>query len=358
MGRTFPCRQCGAEVAFDPAAAAPRCRWCGAVVAPPAAGAPPEELDLAAWLERAAAEADTLERLTVRCGQCGAESSTEPNVTATRCPFCGSAVIAAALSRKLIRPAVLLPFAVDGARATAAFRRWLAGLWFAPSALKRLAHRVGALVGVYVPFWTFDSLTVGSYEGERGDDITVHEPVTVIEAGRHVTRSRAVTRTRWTRTTGTVSRRFDDVLVPAASSLPAVLVGELQPWDLEELVPYDEAYLAGFRAESYSVPLPLAFERAKEEMAAAIRDDVARDIGGDHQRIHRVDTRHEGVTFKHVLLPVWLAAYRFRDRTFRFVVNARTAEVQGERPWSWVKISLAVLAAIAVALLLILLFDR
>ena len=358
MARTFPCAQCGADVTFDPTAAAPRCPWCGVVVAPPTGAGAPEELDLAVWLERAAAEADTVERLTVRCGQCGAESSTEPNVTATRCPFCGSAVVAAAQSRRLLRPAALLPFAVDASRATEAFRRWLAGLWFAPSALRRLAHRTGALVGIYVPFWTFDAATTSFYEGERGDDITVHEPVTVVEAGRHVTRSRAVTRTRWSGASGTVRRRFDDVLVSAATSLPEGLVGELQPWDMQVLVPYDDAWLAGFRAESYSVPLPAAFERAKGVMAAAIRDDVARDIGGEHQRIHRVDTRHEGVTFKHVLLPVWLAAYRFRDRTFRFVVNARTGEVQGERPWSWIKIGLAVLAGVALLLLLISLFGR
>ena len=358
MARTFPCSQCGAEVEFDPAAAAPRCRWCGAVLAPPVAAAPPEELELAAWLARAAAEAATVERLAVRCGRCGAESSSEPNVTATRCPFCGSAVVAAAASRRLIRPAALLPFAVDAGRAQETFRRWLAGLWFAPSALKRMAHRVGALVGVYVPFWTFDAATTSTYEGERGDDVTVHEPVTVVEAGRRVTRSRAVTRTRWSGVSGTVSRRFDDVLVPASTSLPDGLVDGLQPWDLGALVPYDDAYLAGFRAESYSVALPAGFERAKSAMAVTIREDVARDIGGDHQRVHRVETRHDDVTFKHVLLPVWLAAYRFRDRTFRFVVNARTGEVQGERPWSWVKISLAVLVGLAVLLLVFSLAGR
>lgn len=358
MARNFPCAQCGADVTFDPTAAAPRCPWCGAVVAPPAGVGAPEELDLAAWLERAAAEAGTVERLTVRCGQCSAESSTEPNVTATRCPFCGSAVVAAAQSRRLLRPTALLPFAVDASRAIEAFRRWLAGLWFAPNALARLAHRTGALVGVYVPFWTFDAATTSSYEGERGDDVTVHEPVMVVEAGRRETRSRAVTRTRWSEVSGTVSRRFDDVLVPAATSLPEGLVGGLQPWDMQALVPYDDAFLAGFRAESYTVPLPVGFERAKGVMAAAIRDDVIRDIGGDHQRVHRVETRHEGVTFKHVLLPVWLAAYRYRDRTFRFVVNARTGEVQGERPWSWIKIGLAVLAGVALLLLLISLFGR
>jgi hypothetical protein len=55
------------------------------------------------------------------------------------------------------------------------------------------------------------------------------------------------------------------------------------------------------------------------------------------------------VTFKHILLPVWMAAYKFQDRSFRFVVNGQTGKVQGERPWSKWKIALAVLAALIVA---------
>ena len=70
-----------------------------------------------------------------------------------------------------------------------------------------------------------------------------------------------------------------------------------------------------------------------------------------------MNTRYFNVTFKHALLPVWISAYRFHDRTFRFLVNARTGEVQGERPYSWVKITLAVLAAI-VAILTIMLILR
>jgi len=55
------------------------------------------------------------------------------------------------------------------------------------------------------------------------------------------------------------------------------------------------------------------------------------------------------VTFKHVLLPVWLAAYKYRGETYRFVVNGRTGRVQGERPYSKGKIALAVLAGLLVA---------
>ena len=87
------------------------------------------------------------------------------------------------------------------------------------------------------------------------------------------------------------------------------------------------------------------FAMAADVMDPQIRQAIRHDIGGDHQRIHSVNTRHDDVTFKHILLPVWLSAYRYRDRVYRFLVNARTGEVQGERPWSWIKIAAAAVAA-------------
>jgi hypothetical protein len=91
-----------------------------------------------------------------------------------------------------------------------------------------------------------------------------------------------------------------------------------------------------------------------EGICATIRED----IGGDHQRIHSVKTRYENIMFKHLLLPVWLSAYRFRERVYRFLVNARTGEVQGERPYSWVKIALLVLGIIGGLLLAAAVFSR
>ena len=73
------------------------------------------------------------------------------------------------------------------------------------------------------------------------------------------------------------------------------------------------------------------------------------DIGGDQQRIHDIDTTISDVTFKHILLPVWLAAYKYNNKTYRFVVNGRTGRVQGERPWSAIKITIAIVLALIVA---------
>ena len=84
-------------------------------------------------------------------------------------------------------------------------------------------------------------------------------------------------------------------------------------------------------------------------MDRAIERDIRFDIGGDRQRIHAVDTKLGAITFKHVLLPVWLAAYKYRGKTYRFVVNGRTGRVQGERPYSAWKIAIAVILGLLVA---------
>ena len=121
------------------------------------------------------------------------------------------------------------------------------------------------------------------------------------------------------------------------------------------VVPYRDEYLSGFAAETYQVDLVQGFEVAKAIMDDHIRATIRADIGGDHQRISSVDTRYRDVTFKHLLLPVWISAYRYHQRVFRFLVNARTGEVQGERPWSAFKIAMVVIAiliAVAVAVFL------
>ena len=87
-------------------------------------------------------------------------------------------------------------------------------------------------------------------------------------------------------------------------------------------------------------------------MDRSIERDVKFDIGGDRQRIQHIDTDLSDLTFKHILLPVWLAAYKYRGKTYRFVVNGRTGRVQGERPYSAIKITIAVVLGLMAAALI------
>src|SRR4029453_952258 len=102
------------------------------------------------------------------------------------------------------------------------------------------------------------------------------------------------------------ARWMDDILVPGTTSVSRPRLISLEPWDLDALKPYEPAFLSGFKAQRYQVELPDGFEEAKLLMASIIEQDVRKDIGGDEQRIEAISTSYSAVTFKHILLPVYI----------------------------------------------------
>jgi DNA-directed RNA polymerase subunit RPC12/RpoP len=347
----FPCGQCGASLHYAIGTDSLACQYCGHLNEIEQGDEPLVELDLhTALVELEQAKARSPESQIMSCPNCAASFALDAHIHAGDCPFCGTSVVTTTADSKPIKPKGLLPFAITADQARDFYKSWLKSLWFAPNALKEFARDDAQLNGVYIPYWTYDSDTATAYRGQRGDVYCVTQRYRTVVNGRSVTRTRRIPKIRWSPASGRTSRHFDDVLVGATRTLPRKITDWLAPWDLEELVPYREDYLSGFSSEVYQVDLDEGFNHAQVIMDKVIRGDVRRSIGGDQQRIHSLRTQHSDTTFKHVLLPVWSAGFTFRDKSYRFVVNGRSGKVRGERPWSRVKIALAVLAALAVAI--------
>jgi hypothetical protein len=345
----FPCPGCAADLEFDPRAGCLTCPYCGRQETIPQSA---EEVVEKSYEDYLKVRDDQLQvlapgALEVACEGCGASVTFTPPEVSAICPFCGRQRVSQPKSADpLVAPQGVLPFQIALEDARAAIRRWLAGLWFAPSALKHMA-RQDSLGGVYLPFWTFDAHTTSHYAGQRGDHYW--ETQTYREGGQ--TKTRQVMKTRWSAAQGTVSQWHDDTLVPATRAVRSDRLDSLAPWDLATVRTYDPAFLAGHRAQRYQLELPQAFEQAKGVMDVVIREDVERDIGGDEQRMLHLGTSYSGVSFKHLLLPVYLGAYVFQGTAYQVLVNARTGQVQGDRPYSVWKIAFLVLA-ILLALLI------
>ena len=345
----FPCNQCGGDLRFDPGEHRLICDHCGntqEIETPRNTGAI-RELDFRAALDNLLPDAEIEETRVVTCPNCGASTEIDTVTHATECPFCATPVVTDTGTHRHIKPKGLLPFALTEAQARTEMIRWLGSLWFAPNGVKDYARKGRAMSGIYVPYWTFDADTKSAYQGQRGDDY--YETQTVVRDGKR--QQVQVRKTRWRSVSGRVARFFDDVLVLASKSLPKRYTDGLQPWDLSALEPYKPEYLAGLRAEGYQVELKDGYDEARAYMDAMILRDVKFDIGGDHQRVSGIQTQISAVTFKHILLPVWLAAYKYRGKTYRFVVNGRTGRVQGERPYSGWKIAFAVILGLIAALI-------
>ncbi|MBI5758016.1 MAG: hypothetical protein HZA46_05815 [Planctomycetales bacterium] len=356
QGRVFPCQKCGADLTFNIGAQSLKCPYCGheqPLQFDP--GAAVTEQDFAAMLDRVRElreQRDAKSTTTgeppsnvkeIRCSSCGSQVTFTGTLTSSECAYCGSPIQRENVHDAEDRVPVdgVLPFLIEHRQAETNLKEWVQSRWFAPNKFRQCGVQ-GKFNGIYLPYWTYDSLTWNHFSGERGE----HYWVTVKDDKGQETRVR---HTNWYPAVGTFERFFDDLLVVASKGLPVGVISSLEPWPLDRVLPFEQQMLAGFLARTYDVELDAGFQQARSRIEAAVRAESQRRIGGDEQRVHSVTTRYNAITFKHLLLPVWMLAYRYHDKAYQVVVNAGTGEVQGERPYSWVKILMAVLATAAVA---------
>ncbi|WLQ32398.1 hypothetical protein P8A18_02575 [Streptomyces castrisilvae] len=355
--RSYPCQACGATVEFAPGSDAMRCPYCGheQAVATAAREVREHGFDELAALPAKPRSPVAGGMRTYLCPGCGAH--TESDDLSVNCQFCATALVADPEATERVQPEAVVPFGLDRDAARDALRSWTSSRWFAPSRLKKVSE-AETFKGSYLPHWTYDAQTATSYRGQRGTHYYVTETYTTTEDGRSVTKTRQVRRTRWSNVSGTVSRAFDDVLVAGTSHVGHEQLDKLTPWPLEEAKPFQPEYLAGFRTVRYDVEPEDGLVTAKERMATVIKSDCRSDIGGDEQRVTSLDTQYSALTFKLMLLPVWFLTYLYAGTSWQVMVNARTAEVIGERPYSKAKIAAAVVSGLVIAALIVLLVMR
>jgi ribosomal protein S27E len=342
---------------FDPQSGMLKCQSCGTTQPVTATATVVESHPLDDALKHMTPL--SAEALEVTCDGCGSVVVFEPPEVAGACSFCGAMIVAQPKAADpMIAPDAVLPVKITKEAAQNEVRQWIASRWFAPNELQKMARQEG-IAGVYLPYWTYAADTSSQYSGARGVHYWQTEYFTTTDSnGNQIQESRQVMRTAWSPAAGHVARRFDDVLVPATKAVNEVRLNALEPWDLPSLCSYEPAYLAGFKAQRYQVALPDGFEKAKVVMERVITEDIRRDIGGDEQRVDGVQTATTNETFRHLLLPVWIGAYRFEGKVFQVVVNARTGEVQGERPYSATKIAALVVGILILILFLLVMVQR
>lgn len=354
---TFPCRSCGAQVRYLPGTMSLKCPYCGAEQEVPHADDPSydgsiDEHDYEEWLSSPAKPTGVTGPHVVACPRCAASVTTDDISLA--CPFCSAPIVVAVDPAEQIVPEGVVPFTLTNAQATDAMRRWTGSRWFAPNGLKKVsaAERIN---GTYVPHWTYDASTQTHYTGMRGDHYYTTETYT---DGQGRTQTRTVQHTRWWPASGTVGRDFDDVLVIGSTRLAPGEVSKLEPWSLAGAEPFRQGFLSGYTTLRYDVEPEAGLGVAKDRMRGVIEGDVRADIGGDVQQVHDMDTRYWGLTFKLMLLPVWVAGYLYAGKTYTVYINAHDGHVVGERPYSVPKIVAAVIAALIVLGLVAFFYQR
>ncbi len=341
----YPCQQCGAQLMFSPGTTHLLCPYCSHEQDIPTSIEQIEELNFLNYVGSVATETIQETEQVLHCNNCGAEYTLPENQESGSCPFCGSNVVIPTDPEKRIQPKSLLPFVITKVLAKEKFSQWVGSRFWAPNDLKKLALEEGGLSGMYIPYWTYDTFTTTAYTGMRGEHYWVTESYTDSQGNRQ---TRQVRKTRWYPASGVVFVPFDDVLVLGSTHLPPKYAQALNSWDLTNIKPYQPQFLSGFQAMRYDIPLEEGFEKAKEFMAPGIHRAICYDIGGDEQQVLESRTQYDRITFKHLLLPIWSGAYRYKSKSWSYLVNGQTGEIKGEAPISAWKVAIAVILGLIV----------
>ncbi len=282
---------------------------------------------------------------TVDCPGCGADIELKEFELSKNCPYCDNPLVTNPVNPK--PPYSILPFAIDKEKARKIFKSWLGSLWFAPDSLKKLLDFEHKFQPVYAPYFSFDAKSYTVYSGQRGDAYYVEVERTVYVDGREQVVRELERRINWTYVSGDTKRDFYDILVDADSKLPEVVKG-IRNYDLNRLMLFNPSFLSGFVSREYDKQMQSCYNEAKEYMGSVIYSDVLYSIGGDEQRVESINTSYSNERYEATMLPVWLSSFEYKGKQYDIAINGVTGEIAGERPYSYVKIIIAVLIVLAI----------
>ena len=289
--------------------------------------------------DRDEARGDTSRQTTCnfQCSGCGASMSYDAKAQALRCPFCGSDDLEKKQDEKSLAPRLVVPFRSDRSQAESAMREWLGKGFWRPGNLAAQAAIV-EMTPVYVPHWVFRANVHAYWTADTSD-----------------TPSGA--RGDWCPLSGEHSEEYSGLLIGASGALTAGETASIQPFDLGQGVPPEEVDLDNVTVELFSLQRKYARPIARQAIEARVQQDVdSQYVPGNSRNVH-ANVRVESLSSEPVLLPVWIMAYRFEDKLYRFLVNGQTGKAAGQAPTSLSKVLLVAAAVCLGSVLLLLLIG-
>ena len=324
---TIKCESCGSNMIYDPKKGLVLCEHCGSS----------KKIEYVRTTERDFNDRPTNKiedgRQSFRCVNCGAITVFEKGEIATTCPFCGAANTAQIDEVPGIKPTAIVPFSISKEDSKQFYLKWIKKRIFAPRKLKK-TFAVDNMSGVYIPCWTFDTNTVSRYSGRLGETYTV-----TVGSGKD---RRTVTKVRWFNVSGVYERYFDDITIEDSSYINQKSFDKIAPYNTNEANAFDARFMAGFKAERYRTGIDECFKKAQDIVYNVVRKAIIDRYHADRVDYLDINTDYNDKKYKYVQLPMWVCAYRYKEKSFNFFVNGQSGKTHGNYPKSPIRVSIAV----------------
>lgn len=263
---------------------------------------------------------ETINYISYKCGNCGAEIVADEQTAATFCLYCGNTAI---LKNKLsgeFSPDLIIPFKTEKKAAIEAFAGLSKGRPFMPKDFNS-PNNIKKIRGIYIPFWLYDLNVNGS----------VNFNGTIVKSW--TSGDRHYTKTDYYKLYRTGSMKFKKIPVDGSTRFANDIMNSIEPFNYNDLVQYNHAYLSGFFAEKFDIDSDEAINdaalRALESSKQCMLDDAPRYSG----KIIFENTLQSSIEKKqYAMLPVWMVNVKYKDKFYTFAMNGQTGEFIGNIP--------------------------
>jgi DNA-directed RNA polymerase subunit RPC12/RpoP len=334
----FLCLKCGGRVEFDILSNQLTCLYCGYT---PTTGeersAADAEHSLYQVLPTESGHRWAASQQQLSCQRCGAVSLWQPEQKAVECPYCAShQLIASEETAALIDPQAIAVMQISEEQAVRRTQEWFGRGWFVPDDLSK-AVKKHILHPAYYPFWTFDGV------------LELHWSCEINEGSSDAA--------SWVRRSGVETELFNDTLIPGLQRLKFEAMKKLGPYNLMDMVEFKPQYLAGWPALTYDRPLAKASLLARERVVKNLRQQLYDRVAPGRQKrgLKAGGVNWLDMTFKYVLLPLWIGTYHYQGKSYQVYVNGQTGKVSGEKPRDLLKTILIITSAV-LSFLVVLIF--
>jgi len=340
------CPQCGGTMDYDPALGLLHCPYCDykeEIKKDDTKPGKAEELDFNSAEFTENFDWGTQSK-TVTCKSCGAVTVYDALEVANECPYCGSNQVMEASDVKTMAPGGVVPFKITAKQAGEKFSAWIKGKLFCPNDAKESA-KAESFTGIYLPYWTFDADTHTNYSGEYGFQ------------KKRKNGDKEEVYYEWHRGAGEFDKFIDDELICACgTNHDKAILSMIEPFDTADNVAYKPEYIAGFAAERYSLGIKDAWKKAMETIKQKLKDLAANRLRSEHNadttRNVNANVAFSNITYKYLLLPVWISSFTYNGKVYQFMVNGQSGKVGGKSPISAIKVAIAILIVVAIIVLI------
>jgi hypothetical protein len=253
-----------------------------------------------------------------QCKGCGASMNYDASAQTLKCPFCGSLDLIEDKTEGILAPECVIPFDIDQAGAQARLRDWLGSSFWHPNDL-RTAAQLTELNAVFVPFWIFKTRVSCHWTADTDQ----------VPWGANAS---------WYPISGHCAHDFDSVWIPASGGVSERHLSAICPFDARAAVAPDRLKFEGVTVEQFTVSRRYARPKVQAYLEGAESQIVDREAPGSQRNIH-VNLLMEGTESQAALAPLYILAYRYRDRVYQFLINGQNGKSTGTAPISAAKIA-------------------